>query len=136
MIYDLGGTRATLDRGGIADGHDVPGLIEGEDEGFAAETIPGDDEFPETEAVEIGVRAVEEIDDRAVGEDVFAGTVTARDAKGNGRDGLGEGGDGGVHPDALLVGGEEVVSGAGVVATEPGLGGGEGGGALLECGIA
>ena len=46
-------------------------------EGFAAQAVPGDDEFPEAEAVKIWMRLIEEIDDRAAADEVFAGAITS-----------------------------------------------------------
>src|SRR5947207_8610498 len=50
---------------------------------------------------------IEKIDDRSFAEEVFARAISFGDAKGDAGDGLGQGGSGGVNPDALLVGREQ-----------------------------
>ena len=59
-----------------ADWEDGIGVVEGDDEGFAAEAVPGDDEFPEAKAIELGMRAVEEVDEGAGGKNIFAGAIS------------------------------------------------------------
>ena len=71
------GLRTSSDDGGDAetrrpDGEDGVGFVEGEDESFAAQAVPGDERFPEPEPVQSGMRAVKQIDHRPVGDKVFA----------------------------------------------------------------
>ena len=55
--------------------HWLIGIVEWEDEEFAAEAAPGDEHFPEEGAVHGRVGVVEEIDDGAVVDEVLAERV-------------------------------------------------------------
>jgi len=54
------------------------GGVQGEDEEFAAEAAPGDEEFPEEGAVDRGVGVVEEVHDRAVCDYMLAELTQGR----------------------------------------------------------
>ena len=104
-------------------GEDVVGFVERDEEGLAAEAIPGDEKLPKPEAVQVGMRMIEQINDRTFADEVLAGAIAAGNAKGNGRDGLGESGDSGIDPDALLIRRSEKGAAGGavpVLAPEPG----------------
>ena len=84
--------------------------------------------------VDVRVRMRVEIEQRAGGDEGFAAALTAGEDEGDAGDLLGDGVDGAIDPDDLLVGAGEagLDDSADVVAAEPGeSGGGEVGGFLV-----
>src|ERR1044071_4740275 len=56
---------------GLRIGREVARLVERDEEHLTAQAIPRDDKFPEAEPVQIRMRAVEQLDGRAAGENVL-----------------------------------------------------------------
>ena len=88
---------------------------------LAAEHEPEDTEFPVLEAIDVGVRAVIEIEERAGGDEVFATALAGGEEERDMGELLGQDIDGAIDPDDLFVGvGECRTAWAGVFADEPG----------------
>ena len=102
----------------------APADLDWHDKDFAAQAKPRDVKFPKAKAGQLRVRAIEQIDERAGADQVFAFALAARETKGNLRDVGRERVDAGIDPDALLIGAGERGAAAQVVvpAAQPGLG--------------